>query len=262
MTRELITAGPQTPLRAAAEQMRDAKIRHLVVVNALGHLAGLLPQEALLERGGFIDGSWVPVSAEHEGASIAACVRPAVTVEPGHDLLALLRLLLESDDRAIVVVDEARAPVGIFTEYDALKIATTELRADLAVGEVMATELITATPDMSLGEVWEEMRDNEIRHLPIRQGSRLVGVASIRDLLQVGASVAAGGTVAQLIDSARTLETTTPKETVRRAAQRMAEHKIGCLPVLDPSGSLCGLVSATDAIKALLPRGIISGGER
>ena len=65
-----------------------------------------------------------------------------------------------------------------------------------------------------------------------------------------GASVAAAGTLAQIVDPDRPLITTTAGATLSSVADLMAELKIGCLPVVDNSDDLIGLVTVTDAIKA------------
>lgn len=252
MTANPVVVGPDETFERCARAMRYHAVRHLVVITATGKLAGLIGDVEVFEHGTFHGDEWVPNRPNREGASIAASVRPVDVVDPKMPLQDLLRQLITVDEDVLVVVDETRTPIGVFTETDAVRLAAAELPDDLPVSRVMATELVTATPDMPLQDAWDELVANDIRHLPIREGSRLVGVASIRDFVWVGSSVAGGGTVGQLVDEAREIHTTKPSVPMREASARMAKHHIGCLPVLDDSGALVGLVTATDAIKALL----------
>jgi CBS domain-containing protein len=252
MTANPIVVRPDETFERCALAMRYHDVRHLVVVTANGKLAGLIGDVEVFERGTFHGDDWVPSHPSLDGASIAVAVRPVEVVDPKTPCQDLLRRLLAVEEDVVVVVDETRAPVGVFTETDAVRMASNELPEDLEVSRVMATELVTATPDMPLQDAWEELVANGIRHLPIREANKLVGVASIRDFVWVGASVAGGGVVGQLVTAGRPLHTATPSLSMREACARMAHHKIGCLPVVDGEGVLVGLVTATDAIKALL----------
>jgi CBS domain-containing protein len=88
---------------------------------------------------------------------------------------------------ALVVVagDDPTRLKGIFTERDVLRRVVAQLRyPDLVqVGEVMTTDVFTATPDMDLGEVAMMFQDNRIRHLPVvDHDGRIAGMLSIGDL--------------------------------------------------------------------------------
>lgn len=252
MTANPVVVRPDETFERCALAMRYHGVRHLVVVTATGKLAGLIGDVEVFERGSFHGDEWVPARPNLDGASIAVAVRPVDVVDPKTPVQDLLRQLITVDEDVLVVVDETRVPIGVFSETDAVRMASNELPEDLLVSRVMATELVTGTPDMPLQDAWDELLANDIRHLPIREGNRLVGVASIRDFVWVSASVAGGGTVGQLVTPDRPLHTTTPSTTMREAAGRMAQQRFGCLPVLDDDGVLVGLVTATDAIKALL----------
>jgi acetoin utilization protein AcuB len=251
--RALLVVGLETTFEAAARQMRERDVRHAAVVAANGRLAGIVTDAGVLRHGAWDGGDrWVPTRPDDDGASIAPAVRPAETAPPETDVVELVRRLIASDDDAIVIIDEGLAPIGMFTEQGALAFVAERISPALTVADRMATELVTATPDQGLDEAWAALEDNEIHHLPIREGSRLVGVASARDFLRIAGSVTAGGTVAQLLLRRDEVQATTPATSLRDAARRMAELTIGCLPVLDRRGDLVGLVTATDAIKAAL----------
>ena len=97
-----------------------------------------------------------------------------------------------------------------------------------------------------------------IRHLPVLDDKRLVGVVSQRDLFRSALAVALGyGERAQetLLRTLRVKEvmsepaiTVSPGATIKEAARLMIEKKIGCLPVLE-GRKLVGIVTETDILR-------------
>jgi CBS domain-containing protein len=107
-----------------------------------------------------------------------------ITIEPSRSVLDAVRVLVERNIGGIVVTEGER-PTGILTERDVLRLAARD-PADLGslqVGDVMTRELITAHPEDELGTTMDLMTSHKVRHLPIIEGGRLVGIVSIGDLL-------------------------------------------------------------------------------
>ncbi len=109
-----------------------------------------------------------------------------VTVNGDETVIGAVRVLVEHDIGALVVVDGDRA-VGIFTERDILRLtarstSTSELES-IRVGDAMTTDLITAKPDDALAFTMDVMTERKVRHLPIMDEGRLGGIVSIGDLL-------------------------------------------------------------------------------
>src|SRR5581483_4126817 len=110
----------------------------------------------------------------------------------------------------------------------------------LSVREVMSTDVRTVGPEEAARRAWELMRDRRIRHLPVVDGGRLVGVLSDRDLRAVLLSPGlAGATVGELMSEPPV--TVTPRTAVEDAASLLVVKKIGCLPVVDEE-RLVGIV--------------------
>jgi CBS domain-containing protein len=94
---------------------------------------------------------------------------------------------------SLLVVDDDRL-TGIITERDLLRAVA--LGVDLgaaSVDEAMTVEVFTVRPDTSLREAAREMAARWIRHLPVVEEGRLLGVVSMRDVTGVFAAFAPGG---------------------------------------------------------------------
>jgi len=128
----------------------------------------------------------------------------------------------------------------------------------------MSGDPVSVGPDASALEAFERMWERGIRHLPVCDGeNRVVGVLSIEDMratlpfpvslrrpLEPGErELAREWRVGELMTHAP--ETLGPDHSLAEAAERMAEHRIGCLPVVDEAGRLAGLLSETDVLWAL-----------
>jgi CBS domain-containing membrane protein len=132
----------------------------------------------------------------------------------------------------------------------------------------MRESFISAAPEDVLWHVAQLMQLARIRHLPVMDGARLVGVVSHRDVLGVSGPAGGGtargrherlhGTPVASVMCAP-VHTVGPEDTLSTAAERMLRFKIGCLPVLerDASGEerVVGLITESDLLAAAyLPR--------
>lgn len=87
---------------------------------------------------------------------------------------------------AIMVMDQG-VTKGIFTERDVVRAYITSggrSFKDVLVRDVMITDLIVAVPEDDLNDVMAIMVEKNIRHLPVIGNSRVIGMLSIRDIIQ------------------------------------------------------------------------------
>ncbi|MGD1147716.1 MAG: CBS and ACT domain-containing protein [Thermoanaerobaculaceae bacterium] len=122
------------------------------------------------------------------------------------------------------------------------------------VRDIMTTAVITTEPGATLGHVCEVMQARNVRHLPVVEGGRLIGVITDRDVHTATSSLCL--TPAQpkgLVRDAMVHppQTAHPLDPVEDAARTMRALKIGCLPVLDGE-RLVGIVTGIDLLDALL----------
>jgi CBS domain-containing protein len=107
-----------------------------------------------------------------------------VTVSESQSVLDAVQVLVEHNIGGLVV-RKGEHPTGILTERDILRLtakAPGEL-GSISIGSVMTRELITASPRDELSDMMDVMTENKIRHLPVVESGRLVGIISIGDLL-------------------------------------------------------------------------------
>ena len=109
----------------------------------------------------------------------------AVTDQPDDTLGEAAGKMLKQQTGSLLVLD-GEDLVGILTERDVLKaVATGVNMKDTRVSEVMTKDLVTVGPQTSLREAAKIMADRWIRHLPVMDAGKLVGVISQRDLAGV-----------------------------------------------------------------------------
>jgi len=123
----------------------------------------------------------------------------------------------------------------------------------MRVQDVMTEGVQTIAPTSSAEDAWELMRRNDFHHVVVTRGSRVVGLLSHRDAGgRQGAPVRRGRTVEELMT--RPVVTLEPTATVRKAANLMRGHSIGCVVVTD-RGRVVGIVTVADLLD-LLGRGV------
>ncbi|HEV8306139.1 MAG TPA: CBS domain-containing protein [Methylomirabilota bacterium] len=107
------------------------------------------------------------------------------TVRPEQSIRQALALLAEHNVGALVVVDETNRPVGIVSERDIVReAARNEQLFSRIVGEIMTRDLVVGVPQDDLKSVGHTMTEKRIRHLPVVDQGKLVGIVSIGDIVK------------------------------------------------------------------------------
>jgi acetoin utilization protein AcuB len=130
----------------------------------------------------------------------------------------------------------------------------------MKVSKYMTTKLITTTPATSVKDAFLLMRTHRVRHLPVVEGDKLVGIISDRDLRRPQwVDALDDWTAYYKIDDetvVKDIMTENPDvvrtyDTIRKAMKILQERRYGALPVLDKKGDLVGILSAQDLLSAL-----------
>lgn len=111
--------------------------------------------------------------------------RPVAMVSLGDSLEHVAEELAANAIGAVMVSTETHC-VGIITERDLIEhLGNGGNLQNLTAEEVLSSDLVTITPQTSVGEAARQMVEAGIRHLPVEEDEDVVGLISARDALAV-----------------------------------------------------------------------------
>ena len=127
----------------------------------------------------------------------------------------------------------------------------------MLVSDRMKKPVLTITPDFPIHEALNILKHEQIRHIPVLQGGKLVGIVTNEDLFYASPSPATSLSIWEmnyLISKVTVKEvmtenvvTVTEDTPIEAAALIMVKHKIGCLPVMR-NDELVGIITETDLL--------------
>jgi CBS domain-containing protein len=110
---------------------------------------------------------------------------PVATIRPDQTVREALERFAQRNIGALVVVDDAHRAVGMITERGILRSALTNDNVlVLTVGAVMTREVVIGHPSDDLMSVAHTLIEKRIRHLPVMEHEKLVGIVSLGDLVR------------------------------------------------------------------------------
>ena len=117
---------------------------------------------------------------------IRAKPRPdVVTIRPDAGVRQLLAALAEHNVGALVVSTDGNTVEGIVSERDVVRrLHQDGTVVDNTVAAIMTADVATCPPDTDLDELMQTMTDRRIRHVPVVEDGRLVGIVSIGDVVK------------------------------------------------------------------------------
>ncbi len=127
----------------------------------------------------------------------------------------------------------------------------------LLIRDSMTRDVVTLSPQTTAAEALALCREKGIRHLPVMEEGRLVGIVSDRDLRSATPALGDPARVEVLQKirvwdvMVRDVLTAHPEDPIEQAANTMREKKVGCLPVLE-AGELVGILTSSDVMEALV----------
>ncbi|WP_254838835.1 CBS domain-containing protein [Natronomonas marina] len=220
-------------------------------------------------------------SSNQPSAKVGSQVQHVPTVDRTEDVREVARLMIGSDAKTLPVLNDGRV-VGVVTG-DAVLEAVRPFLDAATVDDAYTTELISATPETTIGKALNLFREAGIAHLPVVDEDDLVGMVSLYDVIEFttrGGSKSQGGSsngfgsrgggqnrggfgaregdadrmldlpVRNLMsDAVATVERSTPLDEV---VETMFDREISSLVVTaDDTDEPVGIVTKTDVIEAL-----------
>jgi len=107
------------------------------------------------------------------------------SIPPQASIYEALQIMADKNVGALLVVEEARL-VGIFSERDYARkvILKGKSSKETPVGELMTQQVFSIHPNNSLEDCLKLMTDKHIRHLPVLENDRLIGILTIGDVVK------------------------------------------------------------------------------
>ena len=127
-----------------------------------------------------------------------------------------------------------------------------ELTYELKVGDAMTRNVLTVSPDATMADFREILRANRISGTPVVEDGKMIGIVTIEDLIK---ALAAGELQATVRERMHPKPVTLyADEPLVHAVSRFSELKYGRFPVIDRNGSLVGIITQGDIVRAMLKR--------
>ena len=107
------------------------------------------------------------------------------TISPDASIRELLDVLADRNVGAMVVSDDGETMIGIVSERDVVrKLRDVDNARDVTVASIMTTDVQVAGPEDSFTSLMLAMTEHRVRHIPVLDDGRLVGVLSIGDAVK------------------------------------------------------------------------------
>lgn len=136
------------------------------------------------------------------------------------------------------------------------------MKERIFISTIMTSNVVTLDVNDSLTKAEELFKSNNIRHIPVVSGSKIIGMLSYSDILRVGVpdEDTESNNVVSLVYDMYTLDQVMTKNVktlyyndyVKSAALIFSESDFRALPIVDEDMNLVGILSSTDLIKFLL----------
>jgi acetoin utilization protein AcuB len=128
----------------------------------------------------------------------------------------------------------------------------------MKIAEVMSRSLVTLTPEQTLRDAVELLRSKHIRHLPVVEDSKLIGIVTDRDVKRATPSLLSGvdrDEYDRVLDETKIAQimtrepmTVTPESGLKAAVKIFIDRKVGALPVVSGS-QLVGIITEIDLLR-------------
>lgn len=111
-------------------------------------------------------------------------VKHVVTAKPKITIKKAIEMLFKRHIGALVVTDDQKKCIGIFTERDVIRVVAQNIPLNTPLEKVMTKNVVTVSEDATFAEARRILISHGVRHLPVLNSKgRLVGLVVVRDFL-------------------------------------------------------------------------------
>jgi CBS domain-containing protein len=178
------------------------------------------------------------------------------------EMLDAARLMQKEKIALLPVVESLENPVlrGVVTLLDVFKHIDLARLPPRQVGEIMSTDVLTASPDDPLTRVWDRMMEEDLTGLPVVKDGKPIGMITRFDILKRGWARISKESDTRPVDSTQMRAEklmSTPLYSIRSTASlgeaiaMMLKHSVGRISVVE-EGKLVGIVDRDDLISSYL----------
>lgn len=265
--KKVITISPSHPIKDASELMVEKEIRRLPVTSSgTGRLQGVLVTRDIIN---FLGGGekYKIIKNKHGGNFFSAINDPVrIIMNPNHpygttdlSIAETAKILLGKNVGGVPILESDQSVGGIVTERDFARYLPST--AQTRVEGHMTKKVVTAKPELPIREGMQKMISKGFRRMPVVDDGKLLGIVTSVDILRYfGSSEVFTHMESGSIEYALSIGveeimspnviTVDPQTDLGGAAEIMAEHDYGGLPVVKGE-KLVGIITERDLLELL-----------
>ena len=268
-SKNVVTLPPTTNIMGTAKTMLKYGFRRVPITDAgTNRLEGIITSLDIVD---FLGGGLRHnIVKNRYNGNLAAAINEDIREIMKKDVVSLgvndnisnvIKTMIERNIGGIPIVDDDNAVVGIVTERDFVRTVA-DITTSKSIKEYMSNKVVTASPDISIGEATRTMIEKGFRRIPIVKENILLGIVTASDIMRY---LGSGEIFQKLMTGDVSDAFQVPLKTlilrdiiwtnsgidIGEAAALMLKNKVGALPIID-DGELCGILTERDIIKALV----------
>lgn len=268
-SKNIITLPPTTNIMGTVKTMLKYRFRRVPITDAgTNRLVGIITSLDIVD---FLGGGLRHnIVKNRYNGNLAAAINENIREIMKKDVVSLgvndtisnaIKTMVERNIGGIPIVDDDNVVVGIVSERDFVQTVA-DIITSRSIKEYMSNKVVTASPDISIGEATRIMINKGFRRVPIVKEDVLLGIVTASDIMRYLGS----GEIFQKLMTGdvsdafkvplkslilRDIIWTNSGIDIGKAAALMLKNKVGALPIID-DGELCGILTERDIIKALV----------
>ncbi|QYZ79712.1 CBS domain-containing protein [Methanofollis formosanus] len=230
------------PMTRARQVLRDDIFREIPITNARGRYVGYIDITDVLK-----------ITETKSDVLIEGFVREGTTVPSDLPLIRVAQAIRENGTDTATVVDDDRNVLGSVMLSEIFPVLCTRENLRGEIGDYMLRPPPVCEASETVGRVYAQMLDRNITAFAVMKNNTLTGIISRRDILNNGRvrkSLERGGKVpveSVMVTPPITIDIA---EQIRAAAERMVEHDLSQMPVMDGK-NLVGMIDRHGVLKGL-----------